>query len=255
MPNDNDLKDLLAIACGAAVQAGVFLKDYRASGVEVECECAKDVKLIADKKAEEIFIRFLLEKSAFPVLSEERGIVEGRGQDTDLCWIVDPLDGSVNYWRDIPICCTSIGLWRGEIPLLGAIYDFNREELFSGIVGSGAFLNGHPIRTSSTRDIAQAVLCTGFPVGTDFSSYAVQGFVSQIQRYKKVRLIGSAALSLAYVATGRADCYSENDIRWWDVAAGLAIIRAAGGHAVWSRSVHQSTVSVYAANEFLPPLF
>lgn len=255
MLNETDLKDLLSIASEAATQAGAFLKDYRVSGAVVEVDKGKDVKLIADKKAEEIFIRFLLEKSAFPILSEERGMVEGREQDTDLRWIVDPLDGSFNYLRDIPICCTSIGLWYGETPLLGAIYDFNREELFSGIVGIGASLNGHPIRTSATRDISKAALCTGFPVSTDFSSQALQRLVGQIQRYSKVRLIGSAALSLAYVAAGRTDCYYEKDIRLWDVAAGLAIIRAAGGQAGWSPSVHKNVLSVYAANEFLSPVF
>ncbi|MCX5829718.1 MAG: inositol monophosphatase [Deltaproteobacteria bacterium] len=255
MLNENDLNDLLSIACEAAIKAGVFLKDFRASGVVVEFDEGKDVKLIADKKSEEIFIRFLMERSSFPILSEERGWVEGRQKDTDLCWIVDPLDGSLNYLRDIPICCTSIGLWCGETPLLGAIYDFNREELFSGIVGIGASLNSHPIRTSAALDISAAVLCTGFPVSTDFSSYALQRLVEQIQRYRKIRLIGSAALSLAYVAAGRADCYYEKDIRLWDVAAGIAIVKAAGGQTVWSPSVHEYVLSLCAANEFLPPVF
>src|SRR5439155_12695697 len=111
------------------------------------------------------------------------------------------------------------------------VHDPVHDETFTGIVGTGAWLNGETIRTSSVSDPGRAVLCTGFPVGLRLTDSAVAGVVEQVRRFMKVRLLGSAALSLAYVAAGRADGYAEQAIRVWDVAAGLALVLAAGGHS------------------------
>lgn len=241
----------LEIAIEAARSAGLFLKNERDSGAKVTMEFERDVKLIADVRAEEIIINCLQKQSSFQILSEEKGVVGDQYDGSDLQWIVDPLDGSLNYLRGIPICCVSIGLWKGNEPLLGVVYDFNREQVFSGIKGQGAWLNGNPIQVSELGVFDKAVLCTGFPISTDFSSEAILGFVEQVRKYKKLRLLGSAALSLAYVASGLADAYFERNIKIWDVAAGLAIVQAAGGliHTLLSE---KNIFTVYAGNALLP---
>jgi myo-inositol-1(or 4)-monophosphatase len=131
------------------------------------------------------------------------------------------------------------------------IYDFNREEMFSGLVGEGAWLNGKAIRVGNVAEKSKAVLCTGFPVGTDFSESALEEFVRSIRSYKKVRLLGSAALSLAYVASGRTDVYAEKDIGIWDVAAGIAVVGSAGGKVRFSRSRKENRLLVMAGNKAL----
>jgi fructose-1,6-bisphosphatase/inositol monophosphatase family enzyme len=166
-----------------------------------------------------------------------------------LIWIVDPLDGSLNFMRGIPICCVSIGLWQKDLPILGVIYDFQRRELFTGLAGERAFLNGKPIRVSKIKKRADAVLCTGFPVKADFTKRNIVDTVEDIMAFKKVRLLGSAALSLAYVACARADFYREEDIRLWDVAAGLAIVNAAGGRCRFKKD--KDLLSIAASNAYL----
>jgi myo-inositol-1(or 4)-monophosphatase len=146
------------------------------------------------------------------------------------------------------MCCTSIGLWSGNEPILGVVYDFNRGETFSGIANINASIDGKDIEVSETSNIQDAILCTGFPVNTDFSNRSLSDFVKHISDYKKVRLMGSAALSLAYVACGRVDSYIEEDIMLWDVAAGLALILGAGGRINLSSGRHKWSYKVYASN-------
>jgi fructose-1,6-bisphosphatase/inositol monophosphatase family enzyme len=211
----------------------------------------RDVKLEADRAAEERILEVLRGASPFEVLAEEGGTRPGSDPDSGLRWIVDPLDGSMNFLRGIPLCCVSVGLWRCNEPLLGVVYDFNRDEIFTGIVGEGAYLNGNKIRVSQVKESRHATLCTGFPAATDFSADALGRFVAKVQDYKKVRLFGSAALSLAYVAAGRVDAYRERDIRIWDVAAGLALVMAAGGETVTEPTAVPHAMDVYASNEGL----
>ncbi|MCG2775800.1 MAG: inositol monophosphatase [Desulfobacterales bacterium] len=248
----SDLQELLQIAVGAVRHAGNFLKESSHSDVIVAEDLDRDVKLIVDRGSENIIIRELDKKSSLSILSEERGSVSQQNSIPGLQWIVDPLDGSLNYLHGIPLCCVSVGLWCDAEPLLGVIYDFNREELFTGIVGIGAWLNNDPINVSRTHKLQQSVLCTGFPVATDFSTNALLQFVGQIRQYKKIRLLGSAALSLAYVAAGRADAYFERDIKVWDIAAGLAIVRAGGGKFIQTTRSSAHAVTTYASNFSLP---
>ena len=114
-------------------------------------------------------------------------------------------------------------------PLAAAIYDFNRDEMFTAIARQGAWLNGRPMYASDRTDPAQGALSTGFPSYTDFSTEALMPIIRRVQMFKKVRMIGSAAISLAWVACGRVDAYVEDDIMLWDVAAGMLLVREAGG--------------------------
>jgi myo-inositol-1(or 4)-monophosphatase len=247
-----DLKRWLSLAEEAARLSGAFLIDFRDKAKKIRSDFGRDIKLEADQQSEKIIVDYLQKRSEFPFLSEESGFLKPASLKDNLTWIIDPLDGSLNYSRSIPICCISIGLWHGEEPLLGSVYDFNNGELFSGIVEEGAWLNGRPITTSTTAKREQAILCTGFPIGMDFSVKALKAFIGYVQGYKKVRLIGSAALSLSYVASGRADAYLERNIMLWDVAGGLAIVKAAGGRIIQINSLKLNTLTVYASNSVLP---
>lgn len=252
MASNVELSSLLLIAKEAALLAGHFLSKSYAKSLEIDSDSGRDVKLRADKESEAMILDYLKGKSDFSILSEENGMYEKR--DQRFTWIVDPLDGSLNYMRGIPICCVSVGLRQDTGPVLvGAVYDFNNDELFTGIVDQGAWLNDISIRVSSVGKKEKAVVCTGFPVSMDFSQDSLIPFVHKVQEYKKVRLLGSAALSLAYVAAGRADAYMENDIKIWDVAAGIALVKAAGGVVQYNSTGQENTYNVKATNKVLAP--
>lgn len=244
-----DLRRYLDLAVEVARDASLSISPDSDKNIVANLE--RDVKLEGDIRLNQLIVRQLQERSPYPVLSEEEGFSKEKVDNKEYIWIVDPLDGSLNFSRNIPLSCISIALWREMQPLLGVIYDFNRDEMFTGLVAEGAWLNGMPIKVGDVVRENEVVLCTGFPVSTDFTESALLNFVKDIQSYRKVRLLGSAALSLAYVASGRVDAYQENDIAIWDVAAGIAIVKAAGGVAHFRPSKITSRLIVRAANEVL----
>jgi myo-inositol-1(or 4)-monophosphatase len=130
--------------------------------------------------------------SPFSIVAEERMADASAPPADGLRWIVDPLDGTMNYLQGIPFCCVSVALWNGDDPVAAAVYDFDRDEMFTAIAGAGAWLNGSAIRVRSAPP-DRAVLCTGFPAGTDFAPDAVSRFVAQVSAFRKIRLLGSAA--------------------------------------------------------------
>ena len=244
-----DLYNSLDISVNVAKEAALSIPpDIDRS---VSTDLGRDVKVKADTYLNKIIIERLTEKSPYPVLSEEEDFSKNRLTGNGYLWIVDPLDGSLNFSRSIPLCCISIALWKEMEPLIGVVYDFNRDEMFTGMVGEGAWLNGKQIKIGNIEDKKNAIFCTGFPVNTDFSDKALLDFVRDVQSYKKIRLLGSAALSLAYVASGRADIYHEKHIAIWDVAAGIAIVKASGGNVQFNSSKDENRLTVKAANNFL----
>ena len=197
----------------------------------------RDIKLEEDTGSEALITGVLRERSPYPIMSEEAGWIGARPGAGEPFWAVDPLDGSYNYFRGAPLCCTSVALCIDRRPILGAVFDFNRDELFFGGAGLGLSLNGEPL-PPPTR--ATGVLATGFPVRGDFSAESLTKIALGFQRWTKIRMIGSAALSLAWVAAGRFDAYEEAGIGWFDVAAGLALVECAGGvFAVEGESLDQ----------------
>jgi myo-inositol-1(or 4)-monophosphatase len=169
----------------------------------------------------------LQEGSDYSILSEESGRLGG---ESDLQWIVDPLDGTTNFCLEVPFYCVSVGLWRNKSPLLGAVLEIPSNRLFTGIVGVGAWCNEIPIKVNIERpvDYSKAVFCTGLPVAFEYSKDNIQRLVTACRCFGKVRMLGSAALMLCYVASGRSDSYWESRIAVWDIGAGLAIVQAAG---------------------------
>lgn len=217
----------LELAERAASTAARYLHDRFAKDKHVLSEVGRDIKLQADQDAEALVLE-VLAGSDYPVLAEESGAT-GTLEDDAPVWIVDPLDGTLNYKHGIPLCCVSVALSVGGAPVVGVIDDFNRGEVFRGVVGEGAWLNDEPMRVSDIEDPSRAILATGFPTKLQLDEAVLRDFVATAQRFKKVRMLGSAALMMAYVACGRVDAYAEDDIMYWDVAAGAALVEAAGG--------------------------
>ncbi|MGC9450649.1 MAG: inositol monophosphatase family protein [Oceanipulchritudo sp.] len=222
-------QELLNGAEKTAREAGEILRAGASRLREVEFQDQRDVKLRADRESEEWIRKRLGESFPFPVYGEEMGGDATLRERYDPYWVVDPLDGTYNYLRGSGLCAVSIGLMRGETPLLGVIHDFNTDTCYGGIVAEGFFINGEESRPSWADSVGQAALATGFPSGMDRSAARMEAFVGRIAPFKKVRMVGSAALALAYVAAGIYDVYYEESIRLWDVAAGLAMVQAAGG--------------------------
>jgi len=218
----------LDLATRAARAAGTLLHDAFDQDKRVLSAEGRDIKLQADRDAEAAIIEVLGE-SDYNILAEESGEHGELGGGAPF-WIVDPLDGTMNFSRGIPLCCVSIALSRPDDPFLGVVYDFNRDDRFAGVVGEGAWWNGQPMAVSGVAEAEQAILSSGFPVNFTYDDAGLREYTDMMRRFKKIRLFGTAALSLANVACGRVDAYAEDDIMYWDIAAGYALVAAAGGY-------------------------
>ncbi|MDX2274016.1 MAG: inositol monophosphatase [Hyphomonadaceae bacterium] len=222
-----ELSELLTIARDAAALASGALKAHREAWAVVTGGEGREVKIDADVRAEALVLDALAKRAPFPIISEERGKVAGAAGD--YVWAVDPLDGSVNYLRGYPHCAVSIGLLKHGAPVLGVVDCFVMAETFSGVVGQGAWLNGASIKVSNVADPKAGILQTGVPARARTDAAAMAAMGELINRWQKVRMIGSAATALAYVAAGRAEAYRESGSMIWDVAGGCALVAAAGG--------------------------
>ena len=238
------------VAIEAAREAGKILVGCHRDGSPVLSDAGRDLKIQADRDAEQAILRHLA-TTGYPILAEESG-AHGAVCDTGYLWVVDPLDGTINFNRGIPFFGTSIALLLDGEPVVGVVYDWSHDEMFSAIVGRGCWLNDFPIAVSTISDASQAVLATGLPTFRDHDLDSLAAFAADLKRFKKVRMLGSAALMLAGVAAGRLDAYQEQDIMLWDVAAGIALVRGAGGYVSitpseshqWGRHVQCSGQSV-----------
>ena len=217
----NELKDL---AVDAARQAGDFLNKSKLEKKKIYKEVGRDIKLIIDQDTEKL-IRASLEVTNIPILGEEYG-----GEITDeRYWVIDPIDGTANYFRGLDECCVSIALMEGNEALVGVVYNFNNNQMYTAIKGHGAFLNNEKISVSDIVSKDKASITTGFPASETIESS--MNFLEDLKGWKKVRMFGSAALSCAYVASGKCDYYSEKGVYLWDIAAGICLVKEAGGCA------------------------
>jgi len=236
----------ISIARKASLEAGKILANNKKALNKATFESSKDIKLEADISAENLIKSILNEESLFPILAEESGkSVDDLGSTF---WVVDPLDGTANYSRDIPICCVSISLIIDLEPVMGVIYDFNNKDLYEGSIFRPASLNGQALNVSSISKPSDGILVTGLPNNTDYSDLAMMKMIKDFQDWKKVRMIGSAAMASAYVASGKADVYKEFGTYLWDVAAGAAIVNAAGGKAEIANFRDNFQVDVHFSN-------
>ncbi|MDA8543982.1 inositol monophosphatase [Gammaproteobacteria bacterium] len=221
-----NLDSFVEVAKSAALLAGHHIKDQKNKDLEILLNDGRDIKLQLDVDAEKIIKEYLSLNSVFPILAEESGISKKIDQ---LYWVVDPLDGTSNFLRNIPISCVSIALMNNLEPILGVIYDFNNNDLYFAHNESQAYLNDAKIYVSSTSLKSDATLVTGIPAKKNYLDEEFKNMIADFQSWKKIRMIGSAAMASVYVASGKADAYSENGIFLWDIAAGAAIVKSAGG--------------------------
>ena len=220
------LSDLLEIAKEAAQSSGNLLKKEFHQDQEASLNKGRDIKLKIDIESEKLILESISKNSKLPILSEESGASNDLG---DTYWIVDPLDGSSNYFRKIDICAVSIALMHQGEPLLGVINDFMNEHLYFASKNGGAFCNDIPIKVSDIEDAAEGTIMTGIPAKSLYSDDEFKLMIKRFQKWKKVRMIGSAAIANLYIAKGKADCYEEKGTFIWDVAAGAVIVHEAGG--------------------------
>lgn len=244
------LRDLLAIAEAAAAEASAALLANRVGWSVIESEQGREVKIDADKHAEALILDAIGKASAYPIISEEAGWVRAQERGDRFVWAIDPLDGSVNYLRGYPHCAVSIALLDQGEPVLGVVDCFVLSERFTGLVGEGAWLNGAPIRVSDIADPAGGILQTGVP--SRASAESMKLFEARLMTWRKVRMIGSAATALAYVAAGRAEAYRESGSMIWDVAGGCALVKAAGGEFRITGAALDQPLEVAAGNKITP---
>ena len=223
-----ELQACLDHAVEAARRAGAVLLDWR-QRFAVREKGRFDLVTDADVASQEAIKSYL--QTHFPdfgFLGEEdptwSSLAEGRPT-----WIVDPLDGTTNYVHDCPVYAVSIGLMQGDAALVGVIFDPTRSELFQAAAGSGAWLNGQQMHVSSAASLEEALLSTGFPPDLRGQEQSLKTWRYLSLRTQSLRRTGSTSLNLVYVAAGRHDGFWAGQAFAWDVAAGLVLIREAGG--------------------------
>jgi myo-inositol-1(or 4)-monophosphatase len=228
--------DLEAITCKVvevAKEAGDFIRQQRKifSPDKIEIKGLNDLVSYVDKTAEQIIVTALkkiLPEAGF--ITEEKTIsITGEKYN----WIIDPLDGTTNFIHGLPVYSVSIALQEFDELVSGVVYEINQDECFYACKGSPAYLNGAEISVSATAGINQSLLATGFPY-YDFKKQPayIELFTELMKTCHGLRRLGSAAVDLAYTACGRFDGYYEYNLNAWDVAAGILIVRQAGGEVV-----------------------
>jgi myo-inositol-1(or 4)-monophosphatase len=231
----------------AAQAAGELLRQNFHRPPRVNVAEAHDIKLEIDVEAQDLITKSLLQQFPQHALYGEEGIVGDQASAHQ--WVVDPLDGTVNYFYHIPHFCVSIALrFKGEI-VVGVIYDPMRDEMWSVQKGEQPTLNGESFRVSDRADLAEAVISVGLSkTGVTIES-GLPLLQEMVHRARKCRLMGSAALDMAYVACGRFDAYIEQGISLWDVAAGWILVETAGGSVdMRPRTDMKDKYSIIASN-------
>jgi myo-inositol-1(or 4)-monophosphatase len=206
----------------------------------------REMKAKADQLLEHEILS-CLEPVGLPILSEEFGEKEGT-VESDFRFIVDPLDGTVNFVRGLGPAAVSIALYKGNTPVFGVLGLYPSGSLAWGGKGFGAFLDDKAIRVSTVSNPVQGVLCTGIPSRFQYNEKQSSLLIDTISRFGKVRMLGAASISLLQVALGAAEVYTEQGIMLWDVAAGLALVEGAGGVLESSPGEIPNTLNVVASN-------
>ena len=219
----------LTTAIEVVVRAGKLQMARLGRDIQVDKKGAIDLVTEVDLSVERMFRALLAER--FPdhhLLAEELG--GSVGVPPGPCWVFDPIDGTTNYAHGIPIFCASLALEIGGVPEVAAVFDPNRQELFTAERGGGAYLNGRPLHASGAKVLIDAVVVTGFPYDVHTRVDEIVGlFGAFVGQARAVRRLGSAAIDMCYVAAGRMDGFWETDLKPWDVAGGALVVAEAGG--------------------------
>ena len=225
--DEKELSDRATVGLAATRKAGLLAADLfrRRSTLAIEHKGKQDFVSEADRASESLLIGEL--SRAFPsdsFLGEEGG---PRGS-SDVIWIIDPIDGTTNFLNGIHFWCVSVGLVVAGEPMLGFIYDPVTDEMFSAVRGMGAKLNGAPIQVSSKAALSEARISLGFSYRRPYAQHA-RTVAALLEANCEYCRFGSGALGLAYTAAGRWDGYWEQHLNSWDAAAGILLVREAGG--------------------------
>jgi myo-inositol-1(or 4)-monophosphatase len=234
-----EINSALKTAVKVAGEAGKLMRQNAYLSKKVDEAKQHDIKLELDKRVQALIQENLLKAfPAIPVLGEEGSI---GNLENDLRWIVDPIDGTVNYFHGIPHACVSIALQQraqeinnsvyedGYETVLGVIYDPFTDEMWTATKGGETKCNGRIMKVSGRDKLRESILAMGFSKTKGILRTMLPTFQRLINRVRKIRIMGAAALSLAYVAGGRMDAYVERGVRLWDIAAGGLMVESAGG--------------------------
>lgn len=206
----------------------------------------REMKAAADIIIENLILEKLT-PTGIDILSEEAGLLKGSDKSL-LKFIVDPIDGTVNFVRGIAKCSISIALFDGDKAIFGVIATFPEGGIAWGGKGIGSFVEGATLSVSSIFEAKKGVLCTGFPSRFNFDAQSMSSQMNLMSFFAKIRMIGSASQSLLQVARGSVDCYVEQEIMLWDVAAGIAIVEGSGGKVKIEKGSIELSLNIFADN-------
>ena len=219
--------DFLQSAEEAARLGGKILRSW-AARFTVQEKSRANLVTEADHASQQAIHEFLSRRYPLHGFLGEEGLAEHR-PDSRYRWVIDPLDGTTNYVHGFPYYCVSIALEEDGELVVGAVYNPSTEEMFLASAGRGATLNRQPLRCSATSDIGEALLIASLPVATQPEDPAVRRFLKLLGHAQTVQRTGSAALNLAHMAAGRVEGFWSLSLKPWDMAAGVLLVREAGG--------------------------
>jgi len=248
----HSIEDLLKLAKRAAFEAYEELSELgetQLSQFTFSKDLPREMKSLADQILERVILR-QLNSTGLPIITEESGEIDG-AESSNLRFIVDPIDGTVNYIRNLASSSISIALYDGMNPIFGVLVVIPSGDLAWGGKSFGAFLNHKQLYVSNLEKISHSIICTGFPSRFQFDKQNIYDFTVKIAEFGKVRMLGAASLSLLQVAKGSAEVYFEKDIMIWDVAAGIAILEGAGGHVSIMPGRQANAHNIIATNGLL----
>jgi myo-inositol-1(or 4)-monophosphatase len=246
---------MLETAIEAASEAGKLLRKNFGSHLTVNQATQHDIKLEIDEEAQRLITKIVLADYPDHCILGEEGVTGS--PDADVRWVVDPLDGTVNYFYGIPHYAVSIaaqqrtGVQTWET-VAGVVLDPELDELFATERGQPAMLHGHPIHVSDRAKVSDAIVAIGFFKSVETINQSLQNFSQMIHKVRKLRLMGAAALDVVYVACGRYDAYIEYGIKLWDICAGQLILENAGGRTVSRPTPDPNALDVRMWNGKLP---
>jgi myo-inositol-1(or 4)-monophosphatase len=231
----------------AAQAAGGLLRAHYGRPLTVDVNEAHDIKLELDRRSQALIESLLLTRFPSHAIYGEEGVRGDAGSEFQ--WVIDPIDGTVNYFYGIPHFAISIALRQAGRIIVGVIYDPMRDELWTVEEGGVPMLNGQPVAVSERKELSEAVISVGVAKSIDSINRGLLLFERMVRSAKKCRMMGSAALDIAYVACGRLDAYIESSISLWDVAAGILLLERAGGKVVLTpHSSAEEKFSIVASN-------
>lgn len=255
----HDSKEDLRFIVNLAEQAGRIVASFAHGSFQVVGKGTRkdaiDIVTDADHASEDFILAEIRKQYPDHDILTEETITEKKG--SDWLWVVDPLDGTVNFSHGYPAFCVSIAFMENETIVLGAVHDPLRQETFSAIRGEGAFLNGNRIHVSAAETLSRSLVATGFPYDRAYSPINnVAEFNQVVTQVQGMRRGGSAALDLSYVACGRLDGFWELKLKPWDMAAGILLIQEAGGIITdrYGKPTSVYTNNIVATNGRIHPL-